>query len=158
MALCLLCGSALLCSPQLRALFTFPVDVAVLHKERAAGLYRIGAFFFAHTAADTLTAGFVAPFFAPIVYFACDLQPSQIGLRLAFMLLNALSLPTWLTSSWRAGTHYVDDAGLKRNINRLDALQPFDLDAPLGNNALALILFAIIFRLLAYIALRRNTA
>jgi len=47
---------------------------------------------------------------------------------------------------------------LKRNINRLDALQPFDLDAPLGNNALALILFAIIFRLLAYIALRRNTA
>ncbi|KAJ1463445.1 P-loop containing nucleoside triphosphate hydrolase protein [Pelagophyceae sp. CCMP2097] len=197
----------------LRALFSFPADVAVLRKERAAGLYRLGAFFFARTAADTLTAGFVAPFFAPIVYFACGLRPSQIGLHLAFMLLNALvansaglllgaaflelktattvqlifmltsmltggfyvsRLPTWLT--WvrlfsfcyyvfgaflkieLAGTHYVDDAGLRRDINRLDALQPFDLDAPLGNDALALVLFTIIFRLLAYFALRRNTA
>jgi ABC-type multidrug transport system permease subunit len=196
----------------LRALFSFPADVAVLRKERAAGLYRLGAFFFARTAADTLTACFVAPFFAPVVYFACGLRPSQIGLHLAFMLLNSLvsnsaglllgaaflelktattmqlifmltstlaggfyvsRLPNWVT--WvrmfsfvyyafgaflkieLAGTHYVD-AGVRREINDLDSFKTFDFDAPLGNDALAIVLFTIVFRVLAYFALRRNTA
>ncbi|KAJ1449003.1 P-loop containing nucleoside triphosphate hydrolase protein [Pelagophyceae sp. CCMP2097] len=197
----------------LRALFAFPADVAVLRKERAAGLYRLGAFFFARTAADSLTAGFVAPFFTPVAYFAYGLKPRALGAHLLFQLLNGLvansaglllgavfldlqtattvqlifmliscltggfyvsRLPPWL--DWvrlfsfsnyvfgaflkieLAGTHYAEENGTRRDINQLESLEAFDLDASIGHDALALVLFTILFRLLAYVALRKNTA
>lgn len=74
----------------LAALFAFPPDLALLKKERSAGLYKLSAFFLARTLVDTATSSLVAPCCAFVYYFLVGLRPSQFGIHWLAMLVNGL--------------------------------------------------------------------
>ncbi|KAJ8600035.1 hypothetical protein CTAYLR_001898 [Chrysophaeum taylorii] len=194
------------------ALFAFPVDINVLKKERAAGLYKVSAFFVARTAVDTVTASLVAPALSLVYYFVVGLRPKVYGGHFAAHLMNGLvahssglcigawihnlkraagtqsifmlctmllggfyvqGVPTylrWLNSfsftsyAYRAMmklefdksmTYDCDDrrCGLKEH----DVFDGIDFDDPVALDFLALALFVLALRLLAYLGLRVNT-
>ncbi|KAL3156013.1 hypothetical protein ABBQ32_013001 [Trebouxia sp. C0010 RCD-2024] len=60
----------------LGALFTFPAEFKMMLKERASGMYRLSAFYFARTASDLPIDCTIPTFFIIIVYFMGGLRYS----------------------------------------------------------------------------------
>jgi hypothetical protein len=78
--------------PLFTALFTFPQERQMLNKERAVGMYRLTAYFFARTVGD-MPLELIMPFvFTIIVYWMADLKHSFVAyiLHLLTLLLAVL--------------------------------------------------------------------
>eukprot|EP00884_Botryococcus_braunii_P008026 jgi/Botrbrau1/17224/Bobra.0621s0002.1 len=72
------------------ALFTFPSEFKMMLKERASGMYRLSAFYFARTASD-IPMEFTVPIgFLTIIYFMAGLRLTP-GAYFGFVLVQLLS-------------------------------------------------------------------
>ncbi|KAH7420460.1 hypothetical protein KP509_13G008600 [Ceratopteris richardii] len=73
--------------PLFTALFTFPLERAILAKERACDMYRLSSYFMARTLGD-IPLDFCLPlFFHIIVYFMAHLRPSISAFFLTFFTI-----------------------------------------------------------------------
>lgn len=78
--------------PLFNAIFAFPLDRAMLNKERSSGMYRLSSYYMARTAGDLPMELVLPTIFVTITYWMGGLKPSLLPflLTLFIVLLNVL--------------------------------------------------------------------